>query len=168
MSEENDDKGPEPTSPTTPPSTGSNGDPWADPEAARAEIEKLRKENAGHRVKVRELEPLAKKAQEAAEAQKTEIERATERAAAAEARALEAELGAMRIEVAARHGLTPAQAKRLQGGNEAELEADASEFAKEIQVNGSKPKADLKQGDRGQAPAADAETWLRQMVGRKA
>jgi hypothetical protein len=111
---------------------------------------------------------LAKKAQEAAEAQKTEIERATERAAAAEARALEAELGAMRIEVAARHGLTPAQAKRLQGGNEAELEADASEFAKEIQVNGSKPKADLKQGDRGQAPAADAETWLRQMVGRKA
>lgn len=170
MPGENDGKGQESSTSTatnTPPA-GPNGDPWADPESARAEIERLRNEAATWRTKFREAEPLAKKAQEADEATKSEIQKAAERAAAAEARANEAEMNIARMEVAAKYGLTPAQAKRLQGANEAELDADAQAFAKEIgaSANGSKPKADLKQGDRGGAPAPDAEQWLRRMVGR--
>lgn len=53
-------------------------DPWADPEAARKEIEKLRKEAAGYRTKVRDLEPLAQKAKELEDAQKSEQERLSE------------------------------------------------------------------------------------------
>ena len=53
-------------------------DPWADPEAARKEIERLRKEAAGYRTKVRDLEPLAKKAKELEDAQKSEQERLSE------------------------------------------------------------------------------------------
>jgi chromosome segregation ATPase len=133
---------------------------------ARTEIEKLRKESASYRTKVRELEPLAKKAQEADEASKTEMQRAQERAQVAETRAQELELAVLRTEIAARHGLTPAQAKRLTGANEAELDADAEAYAKEIGVNGSKPKTDLKQGARGGPPAPDAEAWLRRLAGR--
>lgn len=76
-------------------------DPWADPEAARREIEKLRREAAGHRTKVRELEPLAAKARELEDAQKTEAERMADRLTAAEQRAKDAQTRAVRSEVKA-------------------------------------------------------------------
>ncbi|MBQ1164149.1 hypothetical protein KBZ21_39790, partial [Streptomyces sp. A73] len=44
---------------------------WRDPEKARREIEKLRKEAAKYRTTAKELEPLAQKAREAEEAQKS-------------------------------------------------------------------------------------------------
>ncbi|MFJ7417985.1 hypothetical protein ACIQXD_05150 [Streptomyces uncialis] len=62
-------------------------DPWDDPAAARKEIEKLRKESAGYRTKAKELEPLAAKARELEDAQKSEAERLGERLSAAEERA---------------------------------------------------------------------------------
>ena len=65
-------------------------DPWADPEAARKEIEKLRKESAGYRTKAKELEPLAKKAKELEDAQKTEAERLNEQLTDAQERAAKA------------------------------------------------------------------------------
>lgn len=61
-------------------------DPWADPDAARKEIEKLRKESASYRTKAKELEPLAKRAKELEDAQKSEQERLTEQLTAAESR----------------------------------------------------------------------------------
>ncbi len=70
--------------------TETSTDPWADPETARKEIEKLRKESAGYRTKLREVEPLATKAKELEDAQKSELERATERAADLEKKAQEA------------------------------------------------------------------------------
>ncbi|QLJ06238.1 hypothetical protein HZZ00_11195 [Streptomyces sp. NEAU-sy36] len=76
-------------------------DPWADPERARREIEKLRREAAGHRTKVRELEPLAKRAKELEDAQKTAEQRAVEAQQAAEKRAAAAATRAVRAEVRA-------------------------------------------------------------------
>lgn len=57
------------------PQAGTPSDPWADPDAARKEIEKLRRENAAHRTKNKELEPLAAKAKELEESQKSEQQR---------------------------------------------------------------------------------------------
>ncbi|MFC9941256.1 hypothetical protein [Nocardiopsis alba] len=63
--------------PTTQEEPKGSTDPWSDPEKARKEIEKLRKEAASYRTKYREAEPLAKKAKELEDAQKTAEERLT-------------------------------------------------------------------------------------------
>lgn len=76
-------------------------DPWSDPEAARREIEKLRREAAGHRTKVRELEPLAAKAKELEDAQKSEAERLAEQLAAERERATSATRTAVTAKVEA-------------------------------------------------------------------
>ena len=57
-----------------------------------------------------------------------EIGKANKRAEDAEAKAKAAQARADRLEVAAEKGLTPAQAKRLQGETKEELEADADEL----------------------------------------
>lgn len=85
--------------------------------------------------KAREQEARAKANAEAAtklqqfeDRDKTEAQRLTERAEAAEKRAAEIEGRALRLEVAAEKGLTPAQAKRLVGETREDLEADADDL----------------------------------------
>jgi hypothetical protein len=82
--------------------------------------------------KAREQEQRAKANAEAAQKlqtfedrDKTEAQKLTERAEAAEKRAAQIEGRAMRLEVAAEKGLTPAQAQRLVGETREQLEADA-------------------------------------------
>jgi hypothetical protein len=76
-------------------------DPWTDPDAARKEIEKLRREAAKYRTKAGELEPLAKKAQELEDAKKSEQERLTEQLTAAQDRIKSVQQRAVRSEVRA-------------------------------------------------------------------
>ncbi|WP_435246340.1 hypothetical protein [Streptomyces sp. NRRL F-5630] len=76
-------------------------DPWADPAAARREIERLRKESASYRTKAKELEPLAAKARELEDAQKSEAERLTEQLAAERERAATATRSAVSARVEA-------------------------------------------------------------------
>lgn len=83
------------------PLEGGKTDPWADPDAARKEIEKLRKEAAKYRTAARDLEPLAKKARDAEEAQKSETERLTGQLAEAEKRVQAIRQRAVRSEVKA-------------------------------------------------------------------
>ncbi|MFD5137458.1 hypothetical protein ACFWMX_14650 [Streptomyces sp. NPDC058378] len=75
---------------TAPEAEATKADPWSDPEAARKEIEKLRKESASYRTKAKELEPFAKKAKELEDAQKSEQERLNEQLTAAQERAAKA------------------------------------------------------------------------------
>lgn len=144
-------------------------DPWASPEAARTEIEKLRRESAAWRTKVRDLEPLAKRAAELDEATKSEVQKALDRATEAERVAQVAQLDAARLRAAQANGLTEVQANRLAGTTPEELEADAKAFAAELGIanNGGRKPADLKQGARGAATAADPDAWLRTMVNRR-
>jgi hypothetical protein len=79
----------------------AKADPWADPESARREIEKLRKESAGYRTKVRDLEPLARKAKELEDAQKSEQERLSEQLTATQERVKATQARAVRSEVRA-------------------------------------------------------------------
>lgn len=121
------------------------------PQWARDAIAKANKEAAAYRTKVRDLEPLAKKARDLEDASKSELDKATERLTAAEKRAAEAELRAMRLEVAASKGLTPAQARRLVGSTLEELEADADEL---LATFGGKP-ADEDRPPTPRRPAAN-------------
>lgn len=79
----------EPPESTTPPEP-AKADPWADADAARKEIEKLRREAAKYRTKAGELEPLAKKARELEDAQKSEQERLSEQLTASQEKAAKA------------------------------------------------------------------------------
>lgn len=106
MPEEPTTPAPEPTEPTTPsepaePQGGGHSDPWDDPAAARKEIERLRKESAGYRTKAKELEPLAKRAQELEDAQKSEAERLAGQLTAAQERAAKATRTAVAAKVEA-------------------------------------------------------------------
>ncbi|MER5584113.1 hypothetical protein ABT090_21075 [Streptomyces asoensis] len=92
----------DPQEPTTAPEAEqAKTDPWTDPDAARKEIEKLRREAAKYRTKAGELEPLARKAQELEDAQKSEQERLTEQLTAVQERAKAAQARAVRSEVRA-------------------------------------------------------------------
>lgn len=95
--------------------TNNQGD--IPPEVKRA-LNKANKEAEALRLKLKEFE----------DRDKTELERLTERAEAAERAAAATEVKALRLEVAAEQGLTPAQAKRLVGESREELEADAKEL----------------------------------------
>ncbi|WP_018385261.1 hypothetical protein [Wenjunlia vitaminophila] len=87
--------------PETPPDPPATADPWDNPAAARREIEKLRREAAKYRTAAKELEPLAAKAREAEEAQKTEAERLSGQLAEAQKRTAAIQQRAVRAEVKA-------------------------------------------------------------------
>lgn len=78
--------------------------------------------------RLKELEPLAAKAQEFEDAQKSEQERLTEKLSATEERAAKAELRAARLEVATEKGLPSSAVKFLTGETGEELAASADEL----------------------------------------
>ncbi|AXH89415.1 hypothetical protein [Micromonospora aurantiaca] len=132
--------------PDVPPGTG---------DAGKQAIDRMKQERNEERKARRALEAklaeYQKAEQEKAEADKTEAEKR----AAAEQRAEQAELRALRLEVAAEKGLTPAQAKRLVGATREELEADADDIlatfptAPAVPAPKPTPKPDPSQGSRG-------------------
>ncbi|MFJ5785330.1 hypothetical protein [Streptomyces hydrogenans] len=98
---ENEQVEQQPQEPEAVPEANGEKDPWSDPAAARKEIEKLRREAASQRTKVRELEPLAAKAKELEDAQKTEAERLAEQLTAERERATSATRAAVAAKVEA-------------------------------------------------------------------
>lgn len=103
-----------------------------------------------------EVKGKASKYDEAEAANKTELQRAQEAAAAAEKRAADAEGSLLRAKVANRAGkvLPPSLAARLVGANEAELEADADRMLEDLAALGGgqereKPKAPPAAGGGG-------------------
>lgn len=126
-------------------------------EALRAQLTKARKEAATYRTKVRELEPLASKAKELEDRDKSDLEKLTARAEQAERQRAEVEARALRLEVAFDKGLTPAQAKRLVGADRAELEADAEEILRDFPAlkPDGRPKGNADLGGREKAAPAN-------------
>lgn len=102
----------------------------------------------------------AARLQEIEDAKKSAEQKLQEAADAAAQRAEQAEAQLMRLQVAASKGLTPAQAKRLSGSTQEELEADAEELLEML----TPPKPDPPPGGRPKPlhsgngdPAGDAE-----------
>lgn len=79
-----------------------------------------------------ELKTKAAEHDKTVEAQKTEAQKLTDRAAAAEAKAIKAERDALVAQTALDKGLTSSQAKRLVGNTKDELTADADELLKDL------------------------------------
>lgn len=88
------------------------------PPEVKAALRKANKEAQDLRLKLQTFE----------DRDKTEAQKLTDRAEAAEKRAVDLESRALRLEVASERGLTSAQARRLVGSTREELEADAAEL----------------------------------------
>lgn len=99
-----------------------------DADALKAEVEKWKGLARKHEQTAKSNAAAARKLVELEEADKSELQRAQDAAKAAEERAKAAELNLARANVALRKNLTEAQAKRLQGTSEEELEADADDL----------------------------------------
>lgn len=122
--------------PAAPVETPTDATPTADePKAPRtleeveAELTKIRREAASYRTKLREAEPLVKKAQEAEEANKTEIQKANERAQAAEQREKDSQTGFARLELAVQYGIAPDDIDLIGSGTREEMDARAKRLA---------------------------------------
>ncbi len=88
----------------------------------------------------RQLAEVAARLKEIDDQDKSDNEKLTERLTTAEKLAADAEVRAMRAEVAHSKGLTPGQAKRLAGTTVEELEADADELIETFgAVDGDRP-----------------------------
>jgi len=141
------------TPPENPP---DEPEPQPDPEPTAPDGDEVAKWKAlarKHEARAKAGAAAEKRLAELEDANKSELQRAAESARSWQERAEAAELRAMRAEVAARKGLTAAQAKRLQGSTEEELEADADEllsaFQAEPPTNGT---AGLPPADRRPEP----------------
>lgn len=105
----------------------------------------------------KELARYRKAEQDKADAEKSELQKAVEARETAEKKAAEADLRALRLEVAQDKGLTATQAKRLVGSTREELETDADELlsafpapAKDADPKPRGPKPDPSQGPKGE------------------
>lgn len=96
------------------------------PEDYEAEIQKLRKESAGYRTKLREAEPLVKAHQEREEANKTELQRAQEALATRERDYADLMVSNARLELAAIYNVPPEDIDLIGSGTREEMEARAA------------------------------------------
>jgi len=145
---------------TTTPVSENDGqaETWKAP-ASQDELNRIIESRlARERAKYADFDSLKEKAEKYDELKakdKSEIEKATERATAAESKLASETLRADRAEIALEKGLTLTQAKRLVGTTRAELEADADQLVKDLKIDKAKLPRAREQGMYSTTPADD-------------
>lgn len=125
----------------------------------QAALHKANKEAEKSRLQLKEIQ----------DAQKSESEKASDRATVAEKEAETAKQEAARLRVALRKGLTETQARRLVGDSEEELEADAEELVASFKdgstkPSDSKPKENLKSGTDPEEESVDGKALAKSIL----
>lgn len=144
----------DPKDPKDPSATDDPKDPKADAdpdlgEAGKKALEAERKARKAAEKAAKDFEARLKAIEDK---DKSEIDKLRDERDNAIKEANDAKLERLRLEVASTKGLTPAQAKRLVGTNQEELEADADEFLESIKPGENKgtppgkPKENLSGG----------------------
>ncbi len=124
-------KDPKPEEKPKEPATGDLGD---------AGKKALAEERAARKAAEKSAADLEARLKAIEDKDKTETQKAADAAATEKAARVAAEARADRLEVAMAKGLTPAQAKRLQGATRDELEADADDLLETLKpAEGTKP-----------------------------
>lgn len=147
------------------------------PTWAREQLTKANKEAAKYRTRLREVEPLAVKAKELEESQKSEQQKLAEQLEAAKADGAKATAEMTRLDVAldkAPEKMEPAQirrlAKRLSGSTREELEVDAVEMFADFDgpAPSRRPQERLRPGAASaDEPAShDMNAQIRRQLGR--
>lgn len=110
----------------------ASNDPWADPNAARKEIEKLRRESANWRTKYREAEPQLSEYQKYLDSQKTEQQKLQEAKESAERELTNLRTTNARLMAAATHDIPADLIDLLGSGTEEEINARAELLAQKL------------------------------------
>jgi len=116
------------------------------------EVAKWRAMSRKHEAQAKTNADAAKKLATMEDADKSEVQKLTDKATLSDKAAVDAKHELARLRVAMRKGLTEAQAKRLIGATEEELEADADELLESFGGDktppgkGGKPKERLRSG----------------------
>jgi hypothetical protein len=163
---------PNPPAPAPAPAPEPQGDPADLGDAGKKALAEERRARREVEAKLKELQPLAAKAKELEDAQRSDTDKLTEKLTKAEKDGADARSELDRLKVAmakAPEGMAPAKilslAGRLRGATTEELEADAAELFKDFAgtsptggdpaTNGQPaPKPDPSQGSRGTPPTA--------------
>lgn len=124
----------------------------SDTEGLKAEAEKWKALARKHEADAKKNRDAAKRLAELEDGNKSEIEKALADKQAAEDRAAAAELNLARTNVALRKGLTEAQAKRLQGATEEDLEADADDLLALLKPAAEQPSEEPDRGGLQRRP----------------
>lgn len=141
----------------------------------KAEAEKWKAMSRKHEADAKKNADAAKRLAELEEEDKTEQQKLTDAKLAAEKKAEEAELRALRYEVAAEKGLSPKLAARLSGSDREELLADADELLvlmgsdkdPEVKKPPSRtPKEKLKSGSEPEKDPEPDPLKLAESIGR--
>jgi hypothetical protein len=136
-----------------------------DPDLGDAGKRALDAERKRAKAAEKERDALTARLKEVDDRDKTEQQKAADRLQDAEERADKAEKKLLRAEVAAAKGLTPGQARRLQGETQRELEKDADDLLEEFGTNNRGPGS-ADGGPRTPSKTTDMNDLLRQMAGR--
>lgn len=150
-----------PVPPTPDPEPADTPEPDTGEKDWQAEAEKWKAFSRKHEDAAKANAEKAKRLDELEESQKSELQKAADKAAAAEARIAEIEARALRAEVAAAKGIPAAL---LSGSTQEELEASADAL---LAFRGSAPKPDFGGGDRGEpiaGPKQVTEAELQSMT----
>ena len=139
-------------------------EPTPDPDAGAKKA--LEAERKARRDAEKQLKDIQAQVKQLEDADKSELERLTERLAEAEKRATAAEGRADRFEVALEKGLDMTRAKRLTGSTREELEADADELHtwQAGSNEGHAPSKPTEALSGGGDPTEDAPVDIRQVV----
>lgn len=121
---------------------GGSKDPWADPDSARKEIEKLRREAAGYRTKYNEAKPQLDEYQKWQESQKTEQQKLQEAKEVAERELTDLRSANARLMAAATHNLPAELIDLLGNGTEEEIDARAALLAERLAAVAQPPAAE--------------------------
>lgn len=138
----------------------------------KVEAEKWKRLSRDNETRAKSNADAAKRLAEMEEADKSEMDKLTERLTAAELKAAEAE----RLEVAfskAPDHLTRSQilklAKRISGATREEMDADADELFAEFAVSGAPPRKNpaenLRGGSHDDSPRVDASALAKEILG---
>lgn len=139
-------------------------DSTLDPKAKTA-LEKVRREAANLRKRLKDLEPAARRLRELEDKDKTENQKLTEQLAELQTKILEHEVREVRVAAATAAGLPASMAQFITASDPDEAKAQAKALA-EFGKGGQ--GADFKQGARqNSGQKATGDDWLRRMAGRK-
>lgn len=133
-----------------------------------AEVEKWKSLAKKHEARAKDNADKAKRFDEIEESSKSELEKATARAEAAEKALATARLDSDRASVALSKGLTPTQAKRLVGTTREELEADADDLLADLKASSATPpRAPDQKRTTTSAAADDEREFVKNLFGRR-
>lgn len=113
----------------------------------------------------KQIDDLSKKLKAYEDRDKSESDRLTERATAAEKQAADAQTQLLRYEVAASKKLPSEWAARLQGSTQEELEADADQLLETLAGQQQRQTPSYDGGVRQTAKQADMNSLIRQQAG---